>query len=366
MKPFYRDRRVFVTGHTGFKGSWLTLLLQFCKAKVYGFSLQSPPSDPSMFRMLNLDREVSQGFGDVRDPSQLSHHLHRFDPEIVIHLAAQPLVSAGHQRPAETFETNIMGTVNLLEACKDLSSLQAIIVVTSDKCYLNGGARRVHPFTEDDPLGGKDPYSASKASQDWITQAYWQSWFKVRSIGTATVRAGNVIGGGDWAYGRLVPDIIRAIISKQPLVLRYPASVRPWQHVLEPLAGYLRLGQMLVEHPKLYSGAWNFGPNPEEHTVRDMVESFGQNWGVHVPIVAQDPSYPEIPHLMVNSTKATTLLGWCPTWDFSTTVHHTVEWYRQWAGSAPSNAMRDLTMSQIQNMLDSAVRDHAVWAEVIS
>lgn len=364
LQPFYRGRRVFVTGHTGFKGSWLTMLLSFCGAEIYGFSLESPVSHPSMFDILDIGSQVAQGFGDIRDPLLIARHVHEFDPEIVLHLAAQPLVGEGYRDPSKTFETNVMGTVNLLEACKNAPSLRTIIVVTSDKCYLNRSAHDRRPFAEDDPLGGDDPYSASKAAQEFVTQSYRQSWFKSRGVGVASVRAGNVIGGGDWAPGRVVPDVVRAILSGTPLAIRYPDSIRPWQHVLEPLAGYLRLGQMLCRNPMLYSGAWNFGPSGQEYTVRELVESLLLHWGRQIPLGTENPGLPESPYLTVNSSKASTLLGWHPTLGFAATVRRTVQWYQAYANSRTSQAMRDFTSHQIRTMVRTAMENSETWAEV--
>jgi len=290
---FFKGRRVFITGHTGFKGSWLTLWLLRHGAFITGFSLDVPTS-PSLFDSLGLAADIQHVTGDLRDADYLSSVLESDQPEIVFHMAAQPLVRRGFQRPKETFDVNIGGTVNLLEAVRRTESVRAVICVTSDKCYDRRGWEWGH--REDDPLGGTDPYSASKAAAEMVAAAYRESFFSVGQaslsgvgqtllsgarqeclahprVGLATVRAGNVIGGGDWAQDRLIPDCIGALMAEQPILVRHPEAVRPWQHVLEPLAGYLLLARRLWDEPEKYSGPWNFGPRPDSAwPVADVVQ----------------------------------------------------------------------------------------------
>lgn len=353
VQPPYRDRRVFLTGHTGFMGSWLTLLLQRLGAAVTGFSLADPPSRPSLWQLLEPDKPVTQGFGDIRDRAALWHHLQQCQPELIIHLAAQPLVGEGFREPATTFDINVMGTVTLLDLAARLPSLKAVMVVTSDKAYQNPGGSSRAIFREADPLGSNDPYSTSKAAQDWVVQSYGAAKLSRYGIGWATLRVGNVIGGGDFGRDRLIPDLVQALVTRQPLRLRYPDSVRPWQHVLEPLVGYLLLGLKLLQNPAAYSGAWNFGPHGQPHTVGDLVQSFCRAWGANCSLELTPPAHPEMPYLMITSEKAAERLGWSPAWDFDTTVHHTAEWYRCWAESATRSVLTARALHSIDTMLET-------------
>ena len=319
----YHGRRVFLTGHTGFKGSWLAWWLHRLGAEVAGYALP-PSTQPSLWQALGLERDIQDIQSDIRDLPRLKQAMQAFRPDLVFHLAAQALVLPSYEDPIGTFSTNLMGTVNVLEACRRCDSLQAVVVVTTDKCYLNAGAGRA--FQEDDPLGGADPYSASKACAELAVAAYRHSfWAKDR--GLATVRAGNVIGGGDWSPQRLMPDLVRAVQSGRTLTLRRPEARRPWQHVLDPLRGYLTLGAELGARPEEFSGAWNFGPaESEARQVRELVELAGGAWQLD-----PDPAPPEANQLQLDSTKASSLLGWCPRWSLEIAATRTMAWYQGFA-----------------------------------
>jgi CDP-glucose 4,6-dehydratase len=345
---FYRGRRVFITGHTGFKGSWLTLWLLRRGALISGFSLDVPTS-PSLFETLELAADIQHFTGDVRDADYLSSVLKSERPEIVFHLAAQPLVHRGLAHPKETFDINVGGTVNLLEAVRQTQSVRVVICVTSDKCYDPGGwewGRR-----ENDSLGGNDPYSASKAAAELVVAAYRESYFSsvdaVNSgVGLATVRAGNVIGGGDWATDRLVPDCLRALVADESISVRHPKAIRPWQHVLEPLAGYLLLASQLWAEPQKFSGAWNFGPGadsarPAEEVVREIIRLWGQGQWKEADRNRTGVTH-ETHSLRLCSDKAMSQLFWHPRWKLQAALKRTVEWYRAFYGFASGPELRTL------------------------
>lgn len=319
----YRGRRVFLTGHTGFKGAWLAWWLQRLGAEVMGYAL-APATDPSLWQALGLEQQIPSVRGDIRDLPRLTQELHAFRPDLVFHLAAQALVLPSYEDPVGTFGTNLMGTVHVLEACRRCESIQAAVVVTTDKCYRNIGTGRA--FQEEDPLGGADPYSASKACAEIAVEAYRHSfWGEDR--GLASVRAGNVIGGGDWSPQRLVPDLVRAKRTGQPLFLRRPEARRPWQHVLDPLRGYLLLGAELAARPGAFSGAWNFGPaDGEARQVRELVELAGGTWQTDA-----EPSPPEATQLRLDSAKAEAHLGWHPRWPLEIAAVRTMAWYQGFA-----------------------------------
>ena len=324
----YKNKKVFITGHTGFKGTWLTYLLREMGAKVRGFSL-APSTEPNHFSLLNLDSKIDHVLGDIRDSDALNKAIQDFQPEFVFHLAAQALVKESYNNPFDTFDTNIMGSVNLLEAVRNCHSIRSLVYITSDKCYEN--VEWIWGYRENDQLGGRDPYSASKGAAEIVFSAYYRSYFSAREgLGSATTRAGNVIGGGDWAADRIIPDCIRAISSDNPIMLRNPSATRPWQHVLEPINGYLMLGAQLYTNPKSFEGSWNFGPSVSQvRTVEEVANSIVQYLGKgEVEIGDSNQTQHEANLLQLNCDKARQLLGWYPRWDVEKTLSATSEWYQ--------------------------------------
>ncbi len=345
---WFRGRRVLLTGHTGFKGAWLSLWLRHLGADVAGLSLE--PASPSLFHAVHLDDEVRSHFGDVRDLTFVSEVMARERPEVVFHLAAQPLVRRSQREPVETFATNVQGTVHVLEAVRAVESVRAVVCVTSDKCYENRAWD--WGYRENDPLGGDDPYSASKACAELTIRAYRTSFFEraEEPIGLASVRAGNVLGGGDWAEDRILPDALRALIAGRTIRLRRPGSVRPWQHVLDALAGYLALVTRLVAQPRSFSGPWNFGPQPDNAiTVRDLIGRVIAEWGSGRAETQLDEGDEPIEagYLRLAIDKAITRLPWRPLWNLETTVHHTLAWHRAHLRGASPDHLRDLCAEQI-------------------
>lgn len=333
LANIYRNRKVLITGHTGFKGSWLALWSSVLGAKVLGCSLE-PPSQPNHHELLRLD--IDSVVCDIRNLSALAHVVQTFQPEIVFHLAAQALVRKSYKEPIPTLETNILGTANILEACRLVESVKAIVNITSDKCYEN--REWVWGYRENDPMGGHDPYSASKGCAELITASYRDSFFPVAGYLTkhqtlvASCRAGNVIGGGDWGDDRLVPDVMRAASRKQKTSIRNPQATRPWQHVLEPLAGYLLLGQQLLEGKKELSGSWNFGPYGEGHmNVLSVMKVLRNEWSAVDFQIEEGGDKPHEANLLkLDCSKAHTLLGWKSIWDGHTTFAKTIQWYRSY------------------------------------
>ncbi|MEW6165083.1 MAG: CDP-glucose 4,6-dehydratase [Pseudomonadota bacterium] len=323
----FAGARVFVTGHTGFKGSWLALLLTELGAEVMGYALP-PEHSGSHFELLGLARSVRHVEGDIRDARKLAASMHEFQPEFVFHLAAQALVRRSYAEPQVTFDVNVMGSVNLLEAVRQCASVRTLVYITSDKCYEN--LEWVWGYRENDRLGGHDPYSASKAAAELAFSAYARSFLAgMTSLGAATARAGNVIGGGDWAADRIIPDCIRAIRDGLPIKLRHPAATRPWQHVLEPISGYLLLAERLRAAPGRYAGSWNFGPpSTEVRTVREVAERIVGRFGRGSIEVGEDTVQHEAQLLQLNCDKASQLLGWRPRWTVEQTLSATADWYR--------------------------------------
>lgn len=342
----YADRRVFVTGHTGFKGSWLCEWLLGLGANVTGYALE-PPTDPSLFDELALAGRVEHGVADIRDAGALTSALARAEPEVVFHLAAQPLVREGYVAPVYTYETNVMGTVNVLDAARQTPSVRVVVNVTSDKCYEN--RETLHAYREDEPLGGLDPYSSSKACSELVTAAYRASFFGPdSSVRVASVRAGNVIGGGDWATDRLVPDCVRALQAGETIQVRNPQAVRPWQHVLEPLAGYLLLTGRLLSGRRELDGAWNFGPQASASTtVGEVVDAVIAAWGSGEweGTLGRRSEPREAGLLAIDATKASKVLGWRPVLDVGQAVAATMRWYR---GRAAGDDVRVLTRQDIR------------------
>jgi CDP-glucose 4,6-dehydratase len=325
---FWKDKRVFVTGHTGFKGSWLSVWLHNLGAKVTGFSL-APDTQPSLFTEIEKDLAMNSIIGDIRNLEALKKSLIEADPEIIFHMAAQPLVRYSYDFPLETFHTNIIGTANLLEVCRSLKSLKSVVVITTDKVYEN--EEWVWAYREPDALGGYDPYSSSKACAEIVTSAMKRSFFSSpASAGIATVRAGNVIGGGDWALDRIVPDVVRAFQKSEVVSLRNPKAIRPWQHVLEPLSGYLSLAQKICTGERnVYASAWNFGPDSQNAVhVEKLVSLLATHWpGVRWQIdQGQHPH--EAFYLKLESSKAKHYLEWVPKWGIEKTAQMTMDWYR--------------------------------------
>jgi CDP-glucose 4,6-dehydratase len=331
VSRFWGDRRVLVTGHTGFKGGWLCIWLRRLGAIVTGYSLP-PPTEPSLFDLANVARLVDSRTGDVRDLKALTRVLLDSRPEVVFHLAAQPLVLGGFSDPVGTIDTNVMGIVNLLQAVRSAPSVRAVVNVTTDKCYANDD--RGVPFREDDPLGGVEPYGASKACAEIVTQAFCQSFFdpgryREHGVAIATARAGNVVGGGDWGENRLIPDIVRGFSARRPVLLRRPDATRPWQFVLEPLSGYLRLAQRLFEVGSAFNGGWNFGPYAEcSRPVSWIAEQCVHLWGGDARWLRDEACHPpEARLLQLDCSKARTLLGWEPRLSLERTLEMTIGWY---------------------------------------
>jgi CDP-glucose 4,6-dehydratase len=350
-RSFWKGRRVFLTGHTGFKGSWLVAWLNALEADVFGYSLP-PDTDPNLFRILdgaNLCRHVE---GNLRDAGHLAEAMSAADPEIAIHMAAQPLVRLSYATPVETFETNVQGTVNFLDACRRQKNLRSVVVVTTDKCYEN--REWAWSYRETDPLGGLDPYSASKACAEIVTNAYRASFFAPQQHGkhgvaVASARAGNVFGGGDWSADRLVPDIVRAFSRGEPVTIRNPNAVRPWQHVLEPLSGYLMLARAGVERGAEVARAWNFGPaDGQLVTVGDFVRQMIEAWGAgRSEVVSQADAPHEANLLLLDSGLARRQLGWSPHFGFDEAVQATADWYRSCYAGIPAADLARLTRDQI-------------------
>lgn len=349
MKPgFWKDKRVLVTGHTGFKGAWLCLWLQQMGAKVAGYSLE-PPSRPSLFELAKVSEGMISLHGDVRDLPKLVATMQEQRPEIVIHMAAQSLVRYSYSNPVETYATNVMGTVNVLEAVRHAGSTRAALIVTSDKCYEN--RERAQGYREDEPMGGYDPYSSSKGCAELVTAAYRNSYFNPketthRGAAVASARAGNVIGGGDWAEDRLLPDIVRAFRQRQPVTIRRPDAVRPWQFVLEPLRGYLQLIELLWKQGDRHAEGWNFGPDETDaKPVSWIADHLVTLWGEGARWTRDGSTQPyETAYLKLDCAKAKARLDWNPKLSLGPALEWTVEWYKAYQEKAD---MRRFTLEQI-------------------
>jgi len=360
----YAGKRVLVTGHTGFKGSWLALWLHSLGADVTGLAL-APPTVPSHFELIDLKKVIKHVEGDIRDLEIVKKAFKISQPEIVFHLAAQPLVRDSYDDPKGTFDTNIGGTVNMLEVVRNCQTVKAIVVITSDKCYEN--REWVWGYRENDPMGGHDPYSASKGAAEIVCAAYYRSFFQRNSrgphIGFATARAGNVIGGGDWAKDRIIPDCVRALSNNKPIIVRNPYAVRPWQHVLDPLSGYLFLGQRLFENPSQFSGAWNFGPTGNDSIeVIELAMRFIKSWGKGEIKTSEIPDAPHEAHMLrLSIEKAIYALKWSPLLNSSDAINWTVEWYKTWHKDI--NNLRKLSLDQIFAYTEIASQKGAKWTK---
>jgi CDP-glucose 4,6-dehydratase len=359
-RNIYNNKTVLITGHTGFKGSWLAIWLKELGANVVGYAL-APPSVPNNFEATKLQERITHIHGDIRDIDRLMGTFRKHRPEFVFHLAAQPLVRLSYDEPKMTFDTNVGGTVNVFEAVRKTPSVKVLVNITSDKCYQN--REWVWGYRENDPMGGHDPYSASKGCAELVFGAYLKSFFSPgaaqnRPIGAASARAGNVIGGGDWGADRLVPDCIRSLCGHQPIGIRSPHAVRPWQHVLEPLNGYLYLGAALWQYPQKYSGVWNFGPENDSHlTVAVMAEKLIKYWGNGS---WNDLSDPQAPHeaklLKLNCDKAYAELNWHSVLAINECLQMTTDWYKKYYIENPNTNIYDLCVEQIHSYMDRATK----------
>ena len=352
IKPeFWKNKKVLITGNTGFKGSWLSILLSYLGANVKGYS-QPPPTKTNLFQLSGIDAHFETQFSDIRDLHTLRKFVDSFNPEIIFHLAAQSLVRVSYTEPVDTYETNIMGTVNVLEVARAAPNLEAVINVTSDKCYDNNENKL--PFKEDDPMGGHDPYSSSKGCAELVTKAYRSSFFSdfKKNISVSTVRAGNVIGGGDWSVDRIIPDFFRAFESKKKLKIRNPNSVRPWQHVLEPLSGYLFLAQNMLADNKKFSQAWNFGPEPSSiKNVKWLVDELAKEWST-VDIDYSESKieeFHEANFLSLDISKVKSDLGWHPKLDATEVIQLINNFY---SALYSNKNILDKTVEQIKNYIN--------------
>lgn len=351
MNPsFWCDKKVFLTGHTGFKGSWLSLWLEHLGAQVTGYALQ-PPTSPSLFEVANVEQGMKSVIGDIRDGAMLAHAMCQAAPDIVIHMAAQPLVRRSYVDPVETYSTNVMGTVHLLEAVRQTPTVRAVVNVTTDKCYEN--KEWVWGYRENEPMGGFDPYSNSKGCAELVTAAYRNSFFNIvkhseHQVALATARAGNVIGGGDWAEDRLIPDILRAIQNGQSVNIRNPHATRPWQHVLEPLSGYLALAEKLYAQGPAFAEAFNFGPAEEDaRPVQWIVEQLTQQWGEGAAWRLDGGTHPHEAHyLKLDCSKARAVLGWSPRWHLGQALQAIIAWHKAYQSNQD---MRALCLQQIND-----------------
>jgi CDP-glucose 4,6-dehydratase len=355
MMNFWKDKKVFITGHTGFKGSWLCLWLSLMGAKIVGYATK-PPTAPSLFELCKVEELlVKSVIADIRQLERLAEEMVMFQPDVVFHLAAQPLVIDSYKNPVDTYTINVMGTINLFEAARLTNSVRAIVNVTSDKCYENN--EWVWGYRENEPLGGYDPYSSSKACSEIITSSYRNSYFNLRDydkhgVSIASVRAGNVIGGGDWAKDRLIPDCVKSLLACEPIYIRNPHSIRPWQHVFEPLNGYLCVARKLFEYGLEYGEAWNFGPEsndakPVEWVVQRLCEKWKSSNGY---IIEKGNHLHEASYLKLDCSKAKIRLNWLPRWDLNRALDSVVEWTEHFKNGSD---LRNVSLSQIEVYLKS-------------
>jgi len=342
-KKFWNGKKILITGHTGFKGGWLSLWLQHLGANVIGLSLD-PPTTPSLYERANVAKGMLSLREDIRNGDNIKKIFYEYQPEIVFHLAAQPLVRYSYDAPIETYEVNVIGTAKVLEVARSCSNLKAIVNITTDKCYENDG--RSQGYKENDPMGGYDPYSSSKGCAELVASAYWRSFLQGQGVGLASVRAGNVIGGGDWADDRLIPDILRSFERNELVVIRNPKATRPWQHVLEPLSGYLILAQKLYEDQKEYAEGWNFGPNekdvkPVDWILNKMIAKWpNSSWELDSSSNPHEANF-----LQLDISKAESKLGWRPIWELGHTLEKIIDWHQAWINKED---MQTVCLSEIK------------------
>lgn len=342
---FWMNKRVYMTGHTGFKGSWLSIWLKELGANVKGYAL-NPPTQPSLYKEANVDELVESEIGDICNYEQLNISMSEFNPDILIHMAAQPLVRHSYREPIETYDTNVLGTVKVLEAARHCQNLKAIICITTDKCYEN--REWAWGYRENEPMGGFDPYSSSKGCAELVISAYRRSFIQEKNIGLASVRAGNVIGGGDWAEDRLIPDILRAFENGDTVFIRNPGSIRPWQHVLEPLSGYLLLAEKLYVSPCDYAEGWNFGPKDSDaRHVEWILESIISSWPGSSWTLDQAETPHEARYLKLDISKAADRLQWKPIWQLKDALNRIVGWHKAW-----------LNKENMQNFCKEEIKDY--------
>lgn len=363
----YAGKKVFLTGHTGFKGAWLSLWLKMLGAKITGFALE-PPTEPSLFNELGIQEDITHFIGDIRDISCLREVIKKSEPDIVFHLASQPLVRLSYEQPVETFSTNVVGTANVLEVIRGVKSVKTCLCITSDKCYEN--VEWPYAYRENDPMGGSDPYSASKGCSELVVSSYRRSFFPVSKISEhgvalATARAGNVIGGGDWAQDRIYPDAVKALAARKKIPVRNPNAVRPWQHVLEPLSGYLWLAAKMLQSPADFADAWNFGPFCSGNiTVKSLVEKIISVWGTG-EMEDISSGHKNSPHeanfLKLDCSKASGLLNWRPCMSVDDSIRFSAEWYKGFYCEKGFNS-RDFTEKQITEYMNLARRQKLLWS----
>ena len=347
---FWKQKKVLVTGHTGFKGSWLCLLLGKLGADVFGYALE-PPTDPNLFDVAKIDELVNSHIGDIRDYDTLLSVIRSIKPDIIIHMAAQAIVRKSYKDPVETYAVNVMGTVNLFEAIRNVSGIKAVVNITTDKCYEN---REWHwGYRENEPMGGYDPYSNSKGCSELVTAAFRNSYFNPKEyskhgVAIASARAGNVIGGGDWADDRLIPDFMRSITKGEKIKIRSPFAVRPWQHVLEPLSGYLTLAEKIYNEGPAFAESWNFGPDDRDaKSVEWIIKSLCNYWGENASFsIDNDPQPHEANYLKLDCSKAKNLLGWFPKWDIETTLKSIVDWNKAYRDGANMRLITEKQMDE--------------------
>ena len=353
-KEFWRGKKVFITGHTGFKGSWLSLWLSSLEAIVTGYAL-TPPTQPSLFELCNIDQLITSVIGDVRDSEELKQVMQEVQPEIVIHMAAQPLVRESYKNPVDTYGINVMGTINLLESVRHCPSVKAVINVTTDKCYEN--KEWIWSYRENEPMGGYDPYSNSKACSELVTSSYRNSFFHPNDydkhgVAVASARAGNVIGGGDWAADRLIPDCINALLENKKIMIRNPNAIRPWQHVLEPLSGYLILAEKLYKDGIRFAEGWNFGPDDNDaKPVEWIVQKMCEHWGEGAAYEIDSGIHPHEAHyLKLDCSKAKGRLNWLPKWKLEYTLENIIDWVQAYNEKAD---MCTICLQQIDDYMKS-------------